>query len=139
MLSAVSLSIVTYWYEVCSVKKEIETIIGLVPIVFLMNGPSYMPAEIQSWDCTNVSEVRPYQHSGDCSPEPALLAWPGAELHLGHEHKQEEGLLNNYTALVLQTLVHKINIIHMSDPIKSTALSIAHKKKKKAHKSFDYL
>lgn len=70
----------------------------------------------------------PYQDSGDCS---SLLSSFGAELDLRQEHKQEEGFKNNYTALVLP--VHKINIIHMSDPIKSTALSIAHKMKAHNH------
>lgn len=96
-----------------------------------------MSAETQSWDCSNVCKVMPYKDSGDCSMEPSLSSSFGAELDLREEHKQEEGFKNNYTALVLQTLVHKINIIHMSDPIKSTALSIAHKMK--AHKPFDYL
>lgn len=113
-------------------EKEIEEMIGLVPIIFLMNGPSHTSAEIQSWDCRDVCKVMPYQNSGDCSMEPSLLSSFGAELDLRQEQKQEEGFKNNYTALVLQTLVHKINIIHMSDSIKSTALSIAHKMK--AHK-----
>lgn len=116
-------------------EKEIEEMIGLVPVIFLMNGPSHTSAEIQIWDCRNVCKVVPHWDSGDCSMEPSLLSSFGAELDLRHEHKQEEGFKNNYTALVL--LVHKIDIIHMSDPIKSTALSITHKMK--AHKPLDYL
>lgn len=118
-------------------EKEIEEMISLVQIIVLMDGPSRMSAQIQIWDCRNVCKVMPYQDSGDCSMEPSLLSSFGAKLDLRQEHEQEEGFKNNYTALVLQTLVHKINIIHMSDPIKSTALSIAHKMK--AHKLLDYL
>lgn len=69
--------------------------------------------------------------------KPGLLSSFGAELDLRQKQKQEEGFENNYTSLVLHTVVHKINIIHMSDPIKPTALSIGHKIK--ARKLFDYL
>lgn len=69
--------------------------------------------------------------------KPGLLSSFGAELDLRQKPKQEEGFENNYTSLVLHTVVHKINIIHMSDPIKPIALSTGHKIK--AHKLFDYL
>lgn len=71
----------------------------------------------------------PYQDSGDCCVEPASQSSFGAELDLRQEHKQVEWFINNYKALVLHICVLRINIIHMSDPIKSTASSIAHKMK----------
>lgn len=74
-------------------------------------------------------EVMPCQDSGDCSVEPGSLSSFGAELDLRQEHKQAEWFINNYTALVLHTLVLRIYITHMSDPIKSIASSIAHKMK----------
>lgn len=71
----------------------------------------------------------PYQDSGDCSVEPGSQSSFGAELDLRQEHKQVEWFINNYKALVLHIYVLRINITHMSDPIKSTASSIAHKMK----------
>lgn len=71
----------------------------------------------------------PYQDSGDCSVEPGWRSSFRAEVDLTQEHKQGKWFINNYKALVLHTLVLRINITHMSDPIKSTASSIAHKMK----------
>lgn len=44
--------------------KEIEEMIGLVPTVSLMNGPSLTSVEIQSWDCGNVCKVMAYLDLG---------------------------------------------------------------------------
>lgn len=74
-------------------------------------------------------KVMPYQDSGDCSVEPGSQSSFGAELDLRQGHKQVECFIINYTALVLHTLVLRINITHISDPIKSTASSIAQKMK----------
>lgn len=49
------------------------------------------------------------------------------KLNIRQEHKQVEWFINNYKALVLHTLVLRIKITHMSDPIKSTAPYLAHK------------
>lgn len=70
----------------------------------------------------------PYQNSGHFSVDPGSQS-PGAELDIRQECKQVEWFINNYKALVLHTLVLRINITYMSDPIKSTASSIAHKMK----------
>lgn len=51
----------------------------------------------------------------------------GAELDLRQDHKQVEWFINK--ALVLHVCVLRINITHLSDPIKSTASSFAHKMK----------
>lgn len=93
-----------------------------------MEIPSHVSAKTQSWNSKDVCQVMPYQDYGDFSVEPGSRS-PGAELDLRQEHKQAEWFINNYKALVLHTLVLRINITHMSDPIKSTASSIAHKMK----------
>lgn len=94
-----------------------------------MEIPSHVSAKTQSWKSKNVCKVMPYQDSGDCSAEPGSWFSFRAELDLRQEHKQVEWFINNCKALVLHTLVLRINITHMSDPIKSTASSTAHKMK----------
>lgn len=69
--------------------------------------------------------------------KPSWLSSFVAGLDLRQEYKQEEGFKNNYTALVRQTLLHKINIMHRTDPITSTALLTGHKIK--ARELLDYL
>jgi len=96
---------------------------------FLVNRPSHMSAQIWIWDCRNVCKVMPYQDSRECSMKPAWLSSFGAEPDLRQEYKQEEGFKNNYTALVPQTLLHKINTIHRSDPITLQHYSLATKLK----------
>lgn len=68
MLSAVSLSAVTFEYKLYYMKRNL--IIGSVPIIFLMEIPSHVSAKTQSWNSMNVCKVMSYQDSGDCSAEP---------------------------------------------------------------------
>lgn len=82
MLNAVSLSVGHILVRAMLGEKEVEEMIGLVPIIFLMNGPSHMSAEIQSWDCRNVCKGMSYQDSGDCSMEPSSLFSFAVELDL---------------------------------------------------------